>query len=599
MSNIGDSIEDLLSGSSKTKLTGKQAVPQDDDSDRASSTKSKSKKKIKSDDEVTSAEKLESKLSKIKIVEEEAAVAAEAEGLGVPYIDLTAFPVSAESLQTIPENVCAEQQVVCFVNTSEQIRLASPNPKNPKLEEIKNSLAEANRAQVEIYLISKRNLDKQLENYAKLPKYKKVERGVSISEEELEKFKTIAKDIKALNEHVQKVDMTEFVTLIIAASIQSGSSDIHVEAEDKDVKIRFRVDGILHEAATIEKEKWPKVIARIKLLSGLKINITSKPQDGRFTINLAKEKIDVRVSCLPTTWGESVVMRLLKSTSTSLGFADLGVMGKAGKDLKSQVERPNGMIITTGPTGSGKTTTLYAILNKLNTEGVKIITLEDPVEYKLEGINQSQIDHSKGYSFADGLKSILRQDPDIVMVGELRDLETADVSINAALTGHLVVSTIHTNSAAGAIPRFLAMNVKPFLLAPALNAIMGQRLVRKICEKCKYEVKLKPENMERVKEILEKIPEGHEDRPDLTKMVFYSGKGCDACNGIGYKGRIGIYEIMAMTKEIETVILGGKVSEYDMLEIAVKNGMITMVQDGLIKALKGITSVKEVFRVSE
>jgi type II secretory ATPase GspE/PulE/Tfp pilus assembly ATPase PilB-like protein len=282
-----------------------------------------------------------------------------------------------------------------------------------------------------------------------------------------------------------------------------------------------------------------------------------------------------------------------------LEFEQLGVLGQAKEDLLREVERPNGMIITTGPTGSGKTTTLYAILNKLNTEETKIITLEDPVEYKLKGINQSQIDHSKGYSFADGLRSILRQDPDIVMVGEMRDLETADTAINAALTGHLVISTIHTNSAAGAVPRFLAMNVKPFLLAPALNVIMGQRLVRRVCEKCKEELKVDEKDMKRISKLLAEIPEDHPDRPDTSNMKFVKGKGCDACNGLGYKGRIGIYEIMAMTPEIEKIILGGKVSEFDMKKIAVENGMLTMVQDGINKALQGITSIEEVFRVSE
>jgi type II secretory ATPase GspE/PulE/Tfp pilus assembly ATPase PilB-like protein len=337
----------------------------------------------------------------------------------------------------------------------------------------------------------------------------------------------------------------------------------------------------------------------MKLLSKLKLNITSKPQDGRFTILLTEDKIDVRVSTIPTAYGESVVMRLLKSSVTGLQFKDLGIIGLAKTRMDEQVARPNGMIITTGPTGSGKTTTLYAILNKLNVEGTKIITLEDPIEYRLTGINQSQIDHSKNYSFADGLRSILRQDPDVVMVGEMRDLETADVAINAALTGHLVLSTIHTNSASGAIPRFIAMGVKGFLLAPALNAIMGQRLVRRICKECKEETKTEEKDLERAKKLLSEIPEDHEDRPDMTNMKFFKGKGCDKCNGMGYKGRVGIFEIMVMSPEIEKIILSGKVSEFQMQDLAIKSGMITMVQDGLIKTLQGLTTLEEVFRVSE
>ncbi len=590
------SIEDLLTAKGKTSLTGKQAASQA--SDDRQSTAPKTKKGSLTDD-IPVAKKLVDKLEQITINENEGKIKANAQGLGLPYIDFTEFPISAEALQTIPQNVCQEQKIVCFVNTGEQLRLATTEPENPEIEKIQHSLEESLRAHTEIYLISERNLAKALAIYAKLPKYKKPVAGVEIKEEELEEFKKIATDLKALDAHIKKVNMTEMVTLIIAASIQAGSSDIHIEAEDKNVKVRFRIDGILHDTASIDKDSWSKVISRVKLLSGLKINITDKPQDGRFTISLTKEKIDVRVSTLPTTWGESVVMRLLKSSTVGLSFEDLGLIGKSFANLKEQAERPNGMIVTTGPTGSGKTTTLYAILNKLNVEGVKVITLEDPVEYKLEGINQSQIDHSKGYSFADGLRSILRQDPDVVMVGELRDLETADVAINAALTGHLVISTIHTNSAAGAIPRFLAMGVQPFLMAPALNAIMGQRLVRRLCEKCRQEAEVEPEKLEKAKKILEAIPEGHPDRPDLANMKFFKSPGCEVCHNIGYKGRIGIYEIMIMTKEIEKIILSGKVSEYDMQEFAIKNGMITMVQDGLMKALKGITSLDEVFRVAE
>jgi type II secretory ATPase GspE/PulE/Tfp pilus assembly ATPase PilB-like protein len=255
------------------------------------------------------------------------------------------------------------------------------------------------------------------------------------------------------------------------------------------------------------------------------------------------------------------------------------------------------MIITTGPTGSGKTTTLYAVLRKLNNPQTKIITIEDPIEYQLSGVNQSQT--SKNYTFAEGLRSIVRQDPDIVMVGEIRDLETAEIAIQAALTGHLVLSTIHTNDAAGTVPRFLSMGAKPYLLAPALNAMIGQRLVRKICQKCKHEVKLEDEVLKRVKDLLSELLEEDKKKVDFDNLKFYKGDGCEACQGIGYKGRIGIYEVLTMNQEIEKLILSGQASEYDMRDNAKKNGMITMVQDGLLKALDGITSVEEIFRVSE
>jgi type II secretory ATPase GspE/PulE/Tfp pilus assembly ATPase PilB-like protein len=327
------------------------------------------------------------------------------------------------------------------------------------------------------------------------------------------------------------------------------------------------------------------------------------PQDGRITVYLAEEKIDIRVSFLPTSFGESVVMRLLRPKTIALEFDNLGVRGKALKELTREVDRPNGMIITTGPTGSGKTTTLYSILKKLNTPDVKIITLEDPVEYKLTGINQSQIEHDKGYDFAKGLRAILRQDPDVVMVGEIRDLETADIAIQAALTGHLVVSTIHTNSAAGAIPRFISMGVKPFLLAPALNAVIGQRLVRRLCPDCKQPVELDPAVLAEVTQELSTIPESSGEKVDVKGIKFFApptGQNtCKTCTGLGYKGRIGIYEIFPMTKEVEQLILSGNVSEYAIQELVVKQGMITMAQDGLLKAADGLTSVDEVLRAAE
>jgi type II secretory ATPase GspE/PulE/Tfp pilus assembly ATPase PilB-like protein len=292
-------------------------------------------------------------------------------------------------------------------------------------------------------------------------------------------------------------------------------------------------------------------------------------------------------------------MRLLRPSTIGLGFDQLGIRGKAFEQLKREIDRPNGMIITTGPTGSGKTTTLYAVLKKLNTSDTKIITLEDPVEYSLEGINQSPIDLSKDYTFAKGLRAILRQDPDVIMVGEIRDLETAETAIQAALTGHLMVSTIHTNSAAGAIPRFLSMGVKPFLLAPALNAVIGQRLVRRVHENCKTQAEPDAEQLKKIKEILDALSPESGEKPDLEKLVFWKGKGCDACGGSGYKGRVGIYEIFTMSPEIEKVILSGNVSEYQMQEIAVKQGMITMAQDGLLKALDGLTTFEEVLAAAE
>ncbi len=387
------------------------------------------------------------------------------------------------------------------------------------------------------------------------------------------------------------------VVLLLGAALKLGASDLHVEAEEDGIVVRVRLDGILHDAATLDKENHKKLVSRIKLFSALKINITDKPQDGRFTIKLSRGDVDVRVSTIPTVYGESIVMRLLDQSREGLTFDSLGLYGDVEEKLKREMNRPNGMIVTTGPTGSGKTTTLYSALEILNKPGVKIITLEDPVEYKMEGINQSQIDTAKGFTFAKGLRSILRQDPDIVMVGEIRDLDTADTAVQAALTGHLMFSTVHTNSAAGAVPRFVSMGVKPFLLAPALNAIIGQRLVRRVCDKCKKPIQLEEGVKKEVEEIIEKMPQKKREETKERELVFYKGDGCEACGGIGYKGRVGIYEILLMTPEIEQMVLAGNVAEHDIEQSAIASGMVTMVQDGVLKALDGMTSLDEVFRV--
>jgi len=544
------------------------------------------------------SEKFTEKIKEIKIKQKEKIIEARAKELGISYINLKGFPISQEALALIPQDQALMFRTICFFRSGEEIRLATTKPEDRAVRELLGELSKRVYARGGLYLISDYSFETAFKLYERLPKIREIEKGVKITEEELEKYKEGITSFKDINKKIQQIPITEIVAMITAGALKVRSSDIHIEAEEKDVKVRYRIDGILQDAAELQKELWPKIISRIKLLAGLKINITDVPQDGRFSINLAQEKIDVRTSTIPIAYGESVVMRLLMPSTIKLSFEDLGVRGKAYETLLQESGRPNGMIITTGPTGSGKTTTLYTVLTKLNEPGVKIITLEDPIEYKLKGINQSQIDHSKEYSFARGIRSILRQDPDIIMVGEIRDLETADTAINAALTGHLVVSTLHTNSAAGAIPRFLAIGVKPFLLAPALNAIIAQRLVRRICSNCKEEEILEEKTLEKVKKILSEIPESSGEKVDLDNLKFYRGRGCQMCNGIGYKGRIGIYEVFTMNKEIEKLILSGQMAEYRIQELAQKGGMITMAQDGILKALDGITSVEEVFRVT-
>ncbi|HPV70568.1 MAG TPA: GspE/PulE family protein [Candidatus Magasanikbacteria bacterium] len=548
-----------------------------------------------------SSAKFADKMKKIAIKEKEDETQKKAAVLGLPYLSLVRFPITAEAIGLIPQAEAERLKVVCFLFTGSEIRLGAVDPQNTEVEELVHTLEERHHSHAALYIISENSLQEAFKFYATLPVIKPISKDVTISDTELNRFSSSIATLAELKKEFSNLtNISDLVVLMIAGALKYNSSDIHIEAEEKQIVVRYRLDGILQETGFLNKDLWPRIVSRIKLLAGLKINITDKPQDGRFTIILQKEKTDVRVSALPTVHGESVVMRILKPMA-SLTFDQLGLQDSVLEALKKQVVKPTGMVVTTGPTGSGKTTTLYAILQRLNEPGVKIITLEDPVEYKLSGINQSQIDAEKDYTFAKGLRSILRQDPDIVMVGEIRDLETAETAIQAALTGHFMLSTIHTNSAAGAIPRFLSMGVKPFLLAPALNAIIGQRLVRRLCQKCKQPVVLEETLKQKVQEVMKRLPADFlsKHQIDLEHLEFFTAPGCAECNNLGYKGRMGIYELMEMNKELEQLILKSEASSFVIEDLAIKNGMITMAQDGILKALQGVTSVEEVFRVTQ
>ncbi len=538
-------------------------------------------------------------MKKIELKEKEQEAQKNAQAVGLPYIDLSVFPVSSESLKMVSQEDVEKYGVVCFFASNEELRFGCIDPGMEGLETFLNDLGEKHHVAISIYLISQNSFERVFALYANLPVVKAISKEINITDEDLAKYGSDINNLQSLQEKFASISVTDILTLMISSALKIDSSDIHVEAEEAGISVRYRIDGILHDVANLPKEQWKKFVSRIKLLASLKINITDRPQDGRVTLRLADSSIDVRVSTLPTIHGESVVMRILRSGSEGVTYDELGLRGTAYERLKREVERPSGMIITTGPTGSGKTTTLYAILRTLNKPGVKIITLEDPIEIKMDGINQSQVDESKDYTFAKGLKSILRQDPDICMVGEIRDLESAEIAIQAALTGHLMLSTIHTNSASGVIPRFLSMGVKPFLLAPSLNAVLGQRLVRRICKECIVEDQVSPERLAQAKKLLESLSDVEKQKIDLNNLHFYKGGGCAVCSGLGYKGRVGIYEIFTMNKEIEQVILSQEVSEYTIQELAVKQGMVTMAQDGVLKALEKITSLEEVFRVAQ
>ncbi|MDP2944348.1 MAG: GspE/PulE family protein [bacterium] len=549
------------------------------------------------DDEESVAGRFAKKQGEIKEKEIEKETKRAAAQLGFDYVSLVGFPISPEALSLIQEARAQEIGAICFYYDGKSIRLGCVSPTTEVKDEL-TRLGDQYFADTKLYLISLTSFAVGLEAYKSLPKIKKYESGVEITEENLEKFKKDISSYKSLNEKINEVNITDIVTLMLATAIKVGGSDIHIEAGENGVAIRIRIDGVLQEAAVISRAKWDKIVARLKILARVKINIENKPQDGRYTIYLSNKKIDVRCSFLPTAYGESVVMRLLDSTATALEFESLGIRSEIRPLLMKEIAKPNGLIITVGPTGSGKTTTLYAALNKLNQPGTKIITLEDPIEYQLKGINQSQVDEKRGYTFSDGLRSILRQDPNIVMVGEIRDLETAEIAIQASLTGHLVLTTMHTNDAASSIPRLIDIGVKPYFLAPSINVIIGQRLVRKLCPYCRVKHELENSEAEQVNKILAVLsPKAGVSVPATLPTIYQAGPGCAKCNFIGYKDRVGIYEIFTMSDKIKQLTID-QAPSFKILQQAIEDGMITMLQDGVLKVLDGITSVEEVYRVS-
>lgn len=546
-------------------------------------------------------DELAAKMKEIKDKDRERELRDQAQTMRMGYVNLKGVPIPVDALENIPLQKSLNFKAICFYYAPHKVARVAVSEEN--IADLKRTQDEIGKiitkVPLEWFLTSQESFATAEKQYQAVPKIIEQARGVEVTEKDLDAFSVAINSLQDVAAKIKDVSLTELVTLIIAAGIKIKASDIHIETEVDGVKLRYRIDGVLHTAAVLARESWQQLIARLKLLAELKLNIVDRPQDGRFSIFTKAEKIDVRVSTLPTAYGESVVMRLLMSKSISLKFDDLGLRASLLKLLREEMSRPNGMLIATGPTGSGKTTLLYSILKELNTSETKIITIEDPIEYELAGINQSQVDEKRGYTFAKGLRSIVRQDPDIVMVGEMRDLDTVDIGLNAALTGHLVLSTLHTNDAAGAIPRFLAMGAKPYLLAPALNLVIAQRLVRRLCPVCKQEFTLEPVLEEKVRKILEEAPAGERGELDINNLFFFKAVGCTECNQIGYLGRVGIFEMLLMNKDIEKVILSEEISEYKIRDIGKQNGMTSMVYDGLLKAAQGVTSVDEVFRVAE
>lgn len=529
--------------------------------------------------------------------EEEEIASALAKELNLPYIDTNLVPIAPEDIRNLPEEEAKKYNVAIIHRNGKMVTVVASEPTNPETQNFLNNLKKEKSWQLKLFVVSRSNLEHLFEKYKQIVFVDILDQmSLHLSGEDLEKFENDMKDLLTLKARIGELPTTQILNIMLAGAYKLGASDVHIEPAEHQIRLRYRIDGLLQDIALLPLNVFKNIVSRIKLMSGMKINLRDIAQDGTFEIKLADKKIDTRVSIIPGNFGESIVIRLLDPDSIKVDVDKLGLQGLAREILVREMRSPNGMILNTGPTGSGKTTTLYAIINKLNMPDKKIITIEDPIEYELPGISQTQVEKSRGYSFAEGLRAIVRQDPDIILVGEIRDDETADIAVNSALTGHLVLSSLHTNNALGAIPRLIELGIKPSLITPSLNAVIGQRLVRKLCD-CKEAYIPAKESVESLKKMISIIsPKAKVDIPKTIDKL-YRPKGCPKCNGLGYKGRIGIFEVLTINEEIEKLI-GAMAGETEYAVAAMEAGMITMLQDGILKAIAGVTSIDEVERVT-
>ena len=523
---------------------------------------------------------------------------------GLPYLDLSRMTIDIDALKILAEEEARAGKLAVFQKTGRKLQVAVESPNPETTQRILRNLQEKDY-KINTFLVSEESLARAWKRYGEVPEYEEARRGViDVSSEKLDEFlKKTSTTEELKNLFVSSVTtqknrkISEVLEIILAGALSADASDVHIEPQEKQVRLRFRLDGVLHDILLFDYKIYNLLLSRIKLVSGLKLNVRNQAQDGRFSIKVKEEEIAVRTSIIPEAYGESVVLRILNPKSIAITFEELGINKDLMNILEKELNKPNGMILTTGPTGSGKTTTLYAFLRKIYAPGSKIITLEDPVEYHLPNIVQTQVEEAIGYSFSAGLRSILRQDPDIIMVGEIRDLETAKTAINSALTGHLVLSTLHTNNAAGTIPRLIDLGVNPTSIAPAVNISMAQRLTRKLCDKCKEKQPASESETAIIKKIIATFPENI-SKPDTGKIFVWKAKGCKFCNSLGYKGRIGIYEAILIDEEVESLILLNP-TETEILKKSGKQGILNMRQDGILKVINGTTSLDELQRVIE
>lgn len=509
--------------------------------------------------------------------------------LNIPYVSLETTSFSPQALGYVPRAVAERFSLVPF-SFDEKSKTLSIAMSNPVDLEAVTFVREKTGLSIKTFASSVADVERAINQQYRQEIVGEVGEALKETEEQ-GKIKTV--DTTQIAQIIKEAPIAKIVSTILEYAVTSRASDIHIEPQEDRVRVRYRIDGILYDRLSLPKSVQEAVISRIKILSEMKIDEHRIPQDGRFNFKIEDKEVDLRISDLPTSFGEKIVMRLLRKSGGVPSLQELGLAGSSLKNLETAMLRPHGIIIVVGPTGSGKTTTLYSVLNKLNTTRVNIMTLEDPVEYQMAGINQVQINPAVGLSFADGLRAFLRQDPNIILVGEIRDPETTELAIQAALTGHLVFSTLHTSNAAGALPRLLDLGAETFLLASTMNAVLGQRIVRKICSHCKTEYIPPTMIVEEMKVVLGKyFPK------EQKEIKFYKGKGCTECGDSGYTGRVGIFETLIISEKIASLVLQHADSGTIEKE-AINEGMITMKQDGYLKVLQGLTSVEEVLRVAQ
>ena len=557
------------------------------DKEQATSLEFEAKEKRKKEEEL---------LIEKKIVAEDFLFSLKSENLKIPLKTVEAEEVPLETLELIPEETIKYYQMVPLLKKKNFLEVGMIYPEDLKAQEALKFLARQGQFDYQVFLITPTTLSNLLKQYRTL----KREVGRALEELKIElKEERAPRTIAEFERLAEEAPVTKIVAVILRQAVDGLASDIHLEPGREKMRVRFRLLGQLHSSIFLPLRIHPAVIARIKILSNLKIDETRIPQDGRFSAKINERDIDFRVSTFPTAMGEKAAIRVLDPTVGMKKFEELGLEVRNFEVVKRAINRPYGLILATGPTGCGKSTTLYALLQVLNKEGVNIITLEDPVEYFIEGINQSQVRPEIGYNFARGLRHVLRQDPDIIMVGEIRDEETAFLVSHAALTGHIVLSTLHTNDALGGIPRLIDLGIKPYLVPPTLSCVIAQRLLRKLCQFCKKETKPKKEIKEVILKEVENLPEQIKKKVKTPSQIkIFEPAGCKKCNQEGFSGRIALFEVLEMTDQLSEIILKAPTIE-NLQQEARRQGMITMFQDGILKVLNGVTTIEEVLRVAE